>query len=45
VGANLQWIYGILGTPISSFVGYEHTFGKSGTKIGRILLGVKIPLR
>jgi outer membrane autotransporter protein len=44
-GLNLQWLYGIYGTPISSFVGYEHTFGKTGFKINRFTLGVKIPLR
>ncbi len=44
-GLNLQWLYGIYGTPISSFVGYEHTFGKSGFKINRVTFGVKIPLR
>jgi Autotransporter beta-domain len=41
---NLQWLTGISGVPISSFVGYEHTFGKSGFKNNRFLLGIKIPL-
>jgi Autotransporter beta-domain len=41
---NLQWLTGIGGTPISSFVGYERTFGKSGFTNSRITLGVKIPL-
>jgi uncharacterized protein YhjY with autotransporter beta-barrel domain len=43
-GLNLQWLYGIYGTPISSFFGYEHTFGKTGFKVNRFTLGVKIPL-
>ncbi len=43
-GLNLQWLTGIYGTPISSFFGYEHTFGKTGFKVNRFTLGVKIPL-
>ena len=41
---NLQWITGVAGTPISSFIGVEHTFGKSGFKNNRFMLGVKVPL-
>jgi uncharacterized protein YhjY with autotransporter beta-barrel domain len=44
-GLNLQWLTGVYGTPISSFVGYEHTFGKTGLKVNRFLLGIKIPIQ
>jgi outer membrane autotransporter protein len=40
---NLQWLTGPRGTLISSFFGYEQTFGKKGFKNDRFTAGVKIP--
>lgn len=42
-GLNLQWLAGPGGNLISSFVGYEQTFGKTGFKSDRFTAGVKIP--
>jgi Autotransporter beta-domain/Bacterial Ig domain len=42
-GLNLQWLTGPSGNLISSFIGYEQTFGKTGFKSERFTAGVKIP--
>jgi hypothetical protein len=42
-GLNLQWLTGPGGNLVSSFVGYEQTFGKTGFKNDRLTAGVKIP--
>jgi Autotransporter beta-domain/Bacterial Ig domain len=42
-GLNLQWLAGPGGNLISSFIGYEQTFGKTGFKSDRFTAGVKIP--
>ncbi len=42
-GLNLQWLTGTGGNLISSFIGYEQTFGKTGFKNDRFTAGVKIP--
>jgi Autotransporter beta-domain/Bacterial Ig domain len=42
-GLNLQWLAGPGGNLISSFVGYEQTFGKTGFKSDRFTAGVKVP--
>jgi uncharacterized protein with beta-barrel porin domain len=42
-GLNLQWLTGPSGNLISSFIGYEQTFGKTGFKNNRFTAGVKIP--
>jgi Autotransporter beta-domain len=42
-GLNLQWLSGPGGNLISSFIGYEQTFGKTGFKSDRFTAGVKIP--
>lgn len=42
-GLNLQWLTGTSGNLISSFIGYEQTFGKTGFKNDRFTAGVKIP--
>jgi Autotransporter beta-domain/Bacterial Ig domain len=42
-GLNLQWLTGTGGNLVSSFVGYEQTFGKTGFKNDRFTAGVKIP--
>ncbi len=42
-GLNLQWLTGTGGSLISSFIGYEQTFGKTGFKNDRFTAGVKIP--
>jgi hypothetical protein len=42
-GLNLQWLTGPSGNLISSFIGYEQTFGKTGFKSDRFTAGVKIP--
>ncbi len=41
---NLQWLTGIGAQPISSFIGYERTFGKSNVKIDRFSAGIKLAL-
>jgi uncharacterized protein with beta-barrel porin domain len=40
---NFQWLTGPRGTLISSFIGYEQTFGKTGFKSNRFTAGVKVP--
>ncbi len=42
-GLNLQWLTGPSGNLISSFIGYEQTFGKTGFSNNRFTAGVKIP--
>jgi Autotransporter beta-domain/Bacterial Ig domain len=42
-GLNLQWLAGPGGNLISSFIGYEQTFGKTGFKNDRFTAGVKVP--
>lgn len=42
-GLNLQWLAGPGGNLISSFVGYEQTFGKTGFRSDRFTAGVKVP--
>jgi hypothetical protein len=42
-GLNLQWLAGPGGNLISSFIGYEQTFGKTGFKSDRFTAGVKVP--
>ena len=42
-GLNLQWLAGPGGNLMSSFIGYEQTFGKTGFKSDRFTAGVKVP--
>ena len=42
-GLNLEWLAGPGGNLISSFIGYEQTFGKTGFKSDRFTAGVKVP--
>ncbi len=44
VAFNLQWLTGIGAQPISTFIGYERTFGKSNVKIDRFSAGIKLAL-
>jgi large repetitive protein len=41
---NLQWLTGFGAQPISSFIGYERTFGKANVKVDRFSAGVKLAL-
>jgi outer membrane autotransporter protein len=44
VGLSLQWLTGVAGQPISVFLGFDGSFGKSGTSVRRYTAGVKVPL-
>jgi hypothetical protein len=44
IGLSLQWLYGVMGKPISVFVGIDSPFGKTGFDSKRYTLGVKVPI-